>query len=280
MSDELDQVQPEDEVRPEEGDEVDVEAGEATPEASAQPSPDEDKARRMGWVPREDFRGDPAKWVPADEFNRRGEEQIPLLRSSVRRLEQELEAQRETARKFAEFHKRVEEDAYNRAMEQLKQQRIAARQEFDVEKEMLLEDQIAELKQQKPKPEAAAQQPQLAPEYVVWIEENAWVQDEEAYAIGTAIGEKLRKQGDTSSGREFLNKIKKAVAEKYPQLIPGMENENRQQRPAVGQAATLPRKAKKSFSDLPSDAKAACRDFVKRGFITEEQYVKDYFSGE
>lgn len=279
MSDELDQVQPEEELRPEEGQEAESE-GEQQQEQ--QPNPDEDKARRMGWVPREEFRGDPAKWVPAEEFNRRGEEQIPLLRASLRRMEQELAAQKESARKFAEFHQKVEQDAHNRALATLRQEKINARQEFDVAREMEIDDQIAELKQ-KGLPKTEEPQPQLQqldPEYVAWMQENAWAQEREAYAIGTAIAEDLRSRGDKSTGREFLNKIKKAVAAKYPQLVPGMENPNRDQPSAVGQGAALPKKGKKTFNDLPADAKAACRDFVKKGFITEERYIKDYFSGE
>lgn len=276
MSEELDQVQPEEEVRPEEGQEAENEGGQPQEQ---QPNPDEDKARRMGWVPKEEFRGDPSKWVSAEEFNRRGEEQLPLLRANLRRTEQELAELRETTRKFAEFHKRVEQESYSRALETLRQEKIAARQEFDVAKEMEVDEKIAELKQKgPPKDEPAPQkEQQLDPDYVAWMEENPWAQDREAYAIGMAIGEKLRSQGDRTTGRAFLDKIKLQMVDKYPQLIPGMDNPNRRQPAAVGQSTTLPKKAKKTFSDLPSDAKEACRDFVKRGFITEEQYIKDYF---
>ena len=33
---------------------------------------------------------------------------------------------------------------------------------------------------------------------------------------------------------------------------------------------------KKSYNNLPSDAKSACDKFVKQGLMTKEQYVAEY----
>jgi hypothetical protein len=32
-----------------------------------------------------------------------------------------------------------------------------------------------------------------------------------------------------------------------------------------------------TYDNLPADAKAACDDFVKQGFMKREDYVKQYF---
>lgn len=39
-------------------------------EVEQEDSPEEDKARKRGWKPKEDYEGDPNKWVDAAEFNR------------------------------------------------------------------------------------------------------------------------------------------------------------------------------------------------------------------
>lgn len=279
MSEELDQVQPEDESRPEEGQELENGGEQQEGQEAAQPSQDEERARRLGWVPQSEFRGDPAKWVSAEEFNRRGEEQLPLLRANLRRTEQELTELKETTRKFAEFHQKVEEQSYQRALEALKQQRIEARQNFDVAREMEIEDEIAELKQKGPPrvEEPAKPEQRLDPDYVSWMSENQWAKDPEAYALGIAIGERLRKQGDQSIGRPYLDRIKQEMRKEHPRFFPELENENRQQRQAVGQSTALLKKSGKTFNDLPADAKAACLDFEKKGLIKREQYIKEYF---
>src|SRR5437660_12303101 len=64
----------------------------ALPGAPADPAV-EQRARRMGWVPKEQWRGDGgAQWMPADEFVRRSEESFPILRERNEKLDQRLSA--------------------------------------------------------------------------------------------------------------------------------------------------------------------------------------------
>ena len=46
----------------------------------------EQAAREMGWRPKEEFRGDTAKWVDAETFVSRGENFIPILRADREKL--------------------------------------------------------------------------------------------------------------------------------------------------------------------------------------------------
>lgn len=48
------------------------------------------RARDMGWRPLSEWRGDPQAWRPADEFLRRGEEVLPIVRSRAQRAEAEV----------------------------------------------------------------------------------------------------------------------------------------------------------------------------------------------
>ena len=48
-------------------------------DATPQPAETEDKARRLGWVPKEEFKGDPENWRSADEFMARGEQLLPIV---------------------------------------------------------------------------------------------------------------------------------------------------------------------------------------------------------
>jgi len=246
-----------------------------------QVSEHEERASRMGWVPKDKFRGNPDTWVSAEEFARRGDEQVPLLRSQVRRLEQRDKENAEAIKQFSQFHAQVQENAYKQALEDLRREKIEARNSLDGERELLIDDKIEELRQYDPRKQVAApvQQPQSDPVFDSWVAENKWAEDEDAQAIGMIIGNKLRANGDTSSGKEFLDKIKLEMRKspKYSHFLGEQENTNRAQAAAVGANSTAPKNRQKGYADLPSEAKQACDMFVKKGFITREKYIKDFF---
>ena len=47
----------------------------------------QNRARIQGWVPKEEFRGDQQKWITADEFVKRADHMMPILKSVNRKLE-------------------------------------------------------------------------------------------------------------------------------------------------------------------------------------------------
>ena len=50
----------------------------------------EQKASNLGWVPKEEFRGDPERHVSAERFLERGEKELPLARANNEKLHKEL----------------------------------------------------------------------------------------------------------------------------------------------------------------------------------------------
>src|SRR5512147_2247315 len=65
----------------------------------------EERARIQGWVPKEEFRGDETRWISADEFVKRADHMMPILKSVNRKLENQVV---ETNRKLAETKELVE----------------------------------------------------------------------------------------------------------------------------------------------------------------------------
>jgi predicted RNase H-like nuclease (RuvC/YqgF family) len=64
-----------------------------------------DRARMMGWRPKEEFPGDPDKFTPADKWVERGENMIPIMKSQMGKYENKissLEAQIESQKKTTE----------------------------------------------------------------------------------------------------------------------------------------------------------------------------------
>ncbi len=49
--------------------------------------PIEQEAHNLGWVPLDQWRGDPEKWTDADTFVKRGKEIMPILRKNNEALQ-------------------------------------------------------------------------------------------------------------------------------------------------------------------------------------------------
>ena len=285
--------QPQDDLLPDDTEHADtVEASDSQYDAPAI-SYEEKRARAMGWRPKEEFKGDPEHWIDAAQFADNADKSLPLAKAEARRaleradrLEAELRKQQEDIKRFAAFHAKVEEDSYNRAREQLRRELIDARHSFDADKELQVEDQLRALDYeqrtratpQQREPEPVAQQ--VDPEVAGWLEDagKTWGKNPRAVQMSQMVAEEMRKSGEDSTGVAFLEKVKHAMRKEFPQFFDGMTNERRSSAaPVASGAGAAPRGKGKGFADLPADAKQACRDFVKRGFVTEAQYVKEYF---
>ena len=292
MSDELQQLAddlPTDDVQPETDQTGDDDGLRNEEEAPETPLTVEQRARAMGWRPKTEYRGDPDKFTDAAEFVRRADESIPLMKNELRRLQQKIIEQQESARKFAEFHRNVEQQAYERARAELRRQRAEARNSFDVDRELQIEDELERLDQeqrqkaarqpvQHEQPQDMQPDPEIQRQTQEWQQRNEWVNDPEAQAIAIAVGQKLRANGEESVGTAFLEKVAHEVRKKYPQFFPTMQNQRRDQAHAPTGGGDAPvRNRKKGYADLPADARAACDDFVKRGYLTKDDYVKQYF---
>lgn len=243
------------------------------------------EARKFGWVPQEEFKGDPSQWRDADEFLKRGREINGYLRKDLEKitgknsqLEAELREVKEVMQEFKKFHAETEKRAYDRAVAELKKQKIEAIQTGDAETVVQIDEQIEELKearQTQPK-----QQPSTADTKVIfdqWISENQWfAQDISLQAAANGFSDIVKAENPTLVGRAFLEKVKEKVQEAFPDKF---RNTARDIPNAVEGATSTARSTttKKSYASLPADAKSACDRFVKQGLMTQEQYVKEYF---
>lgn len=75
-----------------------------------------DKARRSGWIPQEEYKGNPRDWVDAEEFNRRG----PAF-NEVKKLNRQIAALAKTNKDLmGRFHE-ADIKGYNRALADLQE---------------------------------------------------------------------------------------------------------------------------------------------------------------
>ncbi len=256
----------------------------------------EKNARHFGWVSKEEFRGNEADWVDAETFEKRGKEINPILRANNDRLKKELEVTRQKhdseiaeLKAATEEFKTFQKESFERKQKQLqdellslKDQRKEAIREGDADLVVELEDRIEEVKdarsvQQEPVATPKVQEPvTLDPSLSDWIDGNKWFgNDIEATEVVNGLGASIRRQFPGLKGKEFLDKLDERIESVLPQLRgnPNQERASVDSSTTRGSSTTK----KKSYDNLPSDAKAACDKFVKQGlFKTKQEYVDSY----
>jgi cell division septum initiation protein DivIVA len=249
----------------------------------------ETEARRLGWVPKDEFKGDPDKWRPAEEFLDRGKRILPILQRDneklhkrVSEMETLVRETQEAAKQLVEFNSKAEQRAYERARADLESRIEQAATNADPVAARAATRELAELeKQHKPEPKTEAKPQQLDPVIQSWIAEERWFNTDrtlQAFAVET-FGE-LERSSPGMAQSERLAETKKRVVSKFPEKF-GMEQPAKPTAAAVatpaGNGSAPRRNTKKGYDDLPDDAKKACDRFVKMipGY-TRDQYVKDY----
>jgi hypothetical protein len=239
--------------------------------------PVEDKARRLGWKPRGEYRGNAAQWVDAETFVRRGEEILPIVQANNRQLERALEKanaqiaeMRGTFEDFRDHHAGTEQRAYQRALHDWLEE---AAQAGDVEGVKAATKEIASLQHASEAWPGQERGPLDRGVFDAFVADNPWF-EAEPIMRGAAIelAERLHADGLTEPGaqlKEVAQRIRSEFAHRF-------ENPRRREAAAVEGAPGPLRRTRGAYADLPAEAKAACDRFVKQGLLTREQFVKEY----
>lgn len=257
----------------------------------------ESEARAQGWVAKEEFRGSEDDWVDAETFVRRGKEIMPILRKNNEKLLKELneakkaaEEAREAAKEFREYQKQQFErktKEIESELQQLKQAKRDAITNGDGDRAIAIDDAMDELKGQhqqakdelKAAEEKAKEVPQVTadPALNAWMDKNDWFgKDSRMTGIANGLGVTLRQENPSLNGQAFLDRLDQELAELFPEKFGKKRVPNPMEGTPSGTARPSVSSGKKTYTNLPPEAKAACDKFVKQGLMTKEQYVAEY----
>ena len=272
------------------------------PETPAEPDLVEEaavkEASSQGWVPKDKFKGDEKDWVDAQMFVKRGREILPILRKNNENLLKELNATKESMRQFkadAEEFKKFQRESYERKakdlereMTELRSVRAQAITDGDGAKVNAIDDAIDVVKDEVKAAKIAAtevkdvkaEDPPTAmdPNLQAWLDRNEWFgKDKAMTGMTNSLGETLRIENPGLMGVAFLKRLDEALAEQFPSRF-GKEtkrtpNFSAESGSGRGKNSGAP---KKSYENLPADARAACDKFVKQKLMTKEDYVSSY----
>ncbi len=259
------------------------------------------KAEKMGWIPPSRYRGEAERFTDAQEYLDRGEQVLPIIRQTNKRLEAELSAAREetaalkasvTAATAAiedikERHSAETARAVERAKVDLKTRLKAASEAGDhdavAEITGLMIDLTAASKEApvekktpvKEEPKAL----EIPADMKAWFTENPWYgTDRRKTALANGIAQELRDGGTSLRGVDFFEKVREEVEATFaPTKEPASKVEG-----ARGSGGGGGGGGKQGYAALPADAKAACdadaKNFVGAGkkYKTAAEWQKRY----
>lgn len=257
----------------------------------------ESEATRKGWVPKDQYNGDPSKWVDAETFVERGKKFNVNLQREVERLKKQLESFEGTKAAFVKFteERLAAKDAELKdAIAALRIQRSQAVREGDDELAIQLEDRIDVLKDQQKevkklpeeiaKPEAKMDDPVLND----WIDDgNEWFrEDEKLREYAVALGNEIVRNGENVvdgklvKGRKFLNLLRERMEEEFPRRFKAKTDTTGGRKDPVagsssGASAT---RGGKTEADLPAVDRQLMKQFIAEGYTTKEKFLASYFS--
>lgn len=232
----------------------------------------EEKAKDMGWKPKEEFDGEEGGWVSAREFVDRQPiyERIHKLNKSNKDLRQTVHDMKSHLIKKDQYE-------YNKYMNDLDMQKKYAIESSDSQKV----SQIDERMRAAPSP----QQDPMHPAVESFVAENAeWWSDEELqdYAVSrhSRMIQKSRESGKQLDMEESLNQVLSEVKARFPDHE-AFHNGNRDRAHSVEGGRPRSSRGKKRYteSDLSSAQRDIANRFVRQGaFKSIQQYVNELAS--
>jgi hypothetical protein len=248
----------------------------------------EERAKMQGWVPKEEFRGDPERHITAEEFVNRADHMMPILKTVNKKLEtklsdrdRELAETKETLKRVVSIQEKYATDNFNAKKAEIDEKKRKAIEENDLETYDKLNTAEKNLAPPEPlkEPEPETKPPEALE---TWFDENKawWNVDKDLTQYAVIIGDKLARDNDPlavpGKEREFADKIKGELKVMFPTKFENPNQDNSEfdaGDTGGGGEVTIAQK----ITDLPQEAQQQFKKLVGQiSGYTEKQYLKDY----
>ena len=229
----------------------------------------ESEARESGWVPKEEFSGDPKTWVDAAEFVRRG----PLFKK-IDTQSREIKAMRQAIADIQALHEKSREAEYKRALADLRAEKKAALLDGDADAVIEVDEKMEMVREaqreQVLKPVEQVDEPH--PEFQAWINRNQWYQNHKGMkAFADTVGAELRSQGMSPS--DVLKQVEKEVRKEFPNRFQN-PNQNKPSGVEGGSSAQGSGGGSKDNFVLSDHERNIMNNLVRLKVMTKEEYIK------
>jgi len=208
--------------------------GMETPEEVGEPEVDEfgdteedrEQAKRFGWKPKEQWKGDQSTWNPAHKFNdyadrfNRHETAQQRANAEIEKMRADLEQQKQA---YQDFYRLEAERAAQSQLEDYKRQINSAMADGDEEKAQKVLDEMSEFKAQELKQPEPQKKQEPSPQDMIWQQtasewavSNQWINDpnDPRAKIAGEIYERRGNKGPYAVFREIDNAVAAYEADK------------------------------------------------------------------
>jgi hypothetical protein len=246
----------------------------------------EERARAMGWAPKEEWRGDPENWKTAEEFLEVGENKMPVLKERLEKMygmlenmQGELGQLRKTNTAIKEYNQRVHKKAYEEALETLRAEKRNAVANQDVDAYDRLEKEESRLVKESVEnfPADGENVPtdnEAVPEYYEFLKNNSWYKEEpEMQAYANMLQDVIVGEG-VKDNKEFFIEVERRVRKRFPEYFSNMRRTDAPEVEGGGGHLNEDTGAK-TWANLPKEAKAAYQEHFS-DWLSKDEYLKNY----
>lgn len=220
--------------------------------------PESAYARTKGWLPKEEWKGNPNAWKPAKEWLEGGE--------SIQQLRHQISALQGNYVRFVREQNARTQAAIADARKTWETELRTARREFDWDRVEQAEGKIRELDQAATTEPPGIAGPVRDTNYFssVWLPQNSWYDEQknpQVYAQATAFGEFLEAKGVPY--HQMLEQVRAAYGPKdTPQFRPSTPGNSPVEAPRNGGPR---REVSSRWNDLKEDARKDFNFLVRNG---------------
>lgn len=240
-------------------------------------SEEEERAMDSGWVPKDQWKGDPDSWRPAKEFNERGE-----LFNRIKQQSKDISELRNAMSFLTNQQRRQYFQGFNDAIAQLKQRRDTALEEGDLVTAQRINDKIDEHKEvmREQRQVATAQPaPQPTQTFFSWAEKNPWyTKDRKMTHFADAVGLAYKEENPDASEADMLRHVSKEVRESFPGKFTQPKSPPSPDGDGRGATRGSPARSGSSSDEnsMPAEHRELMKTILKTTGMTKEEYLKVY----
>ena len=184
---------------------------------------EEQKAMQSGWVPQDQWEGDPNKWTDAKTFNEKGE-----LLGFIKKQNKEISEMKKAITALGETNRRIAEVERSKALEELKTLRKEAIRNQDIDTADELGEKIQDLKQldKAEKEQVNEEAPAVSPIFEMWVQNNEWyLENKVLQGAANAIAEELMATDPQASDQGYLLRtVEKRIKQEFPAKFNAAKN--------------------------------------------------------
>lgn len=253
-------------------------------------SPEEEKAKSFGWLPKEDWvaaGNDPDEWISAKTYNKNSELYGRINKQShmLAQYETKLSTVEKALQTLSDHHIKVAAAERDKVLRELKKQKVEALREDDLEAAVEIDEQISDIKQEAKQEQADTKaNAGVNPTIEAWVSnpDNSWYhEDFDLRDEADRYFDYLMKTKKASNLEDALQKTEQRIKSKHPdkfsntvhEVTPKRNNKVIEQDDSGTPRKSSP-KAKHTMRDLGEADRAVVRQLAKQAGKTEQEYVE------